>query len=358
MADTSRAANGPLGRASATALEELLGRATRAPHEFGFLQLLRRVQHLAAELPRLGEADRPASEPLRLAQDASLSFPPTEIARLEAGVDGRPMRLLVNFFGMLGPNGPLPLHLTEYARDRLRNAGDPTLSRFLDVFHHRMLLYMFRAWAAGQPAVSRDRPTDDRFEVYVSALEGLGLSSLRGRDAFPDEARLFYAGRFSAQPRNADGLADIVGDFLGVPARVEPFMRDWLELPAPDLWRLGRPGGPGRLGRTSIVGTRVASWQSKFRLVLGPLPKSLFERLLPGGASLRKLAALVRGYVGEEQGWDVRLVLQEEVEQPWQLGRAPLGWTSWLGRIGAPGERRSHSDVILDPQREPQRDAA
>jgi hypothetical protein len=31
-------------------------------------------------------------------------------------------KLFVNFFGLMGPNGPLPIHLTEYARERLQHA--------------------------------------------------------------------------------------------------------------------------------------------------------------------------------------------------------------------------------------------
>src|SRR6478609_2460492 len=72
-------------------------------------------------------------------------------------------RLYVTFGGMFGPQGPLPLHLTEYARDRIINSADPTFARFLDIFHHRMLSLVYRAWADAQPTVQFDRPESDRF---------------------------------------------------------------------------------------------------------------------------------------------------------------------------------------------------
>ena len=85
---------------------------------------------------------------------------------------GRPPRLQVRLFGLFGPNGPLPLHITEYARERLRHAGDPTLSRFLDVFHHRFLALFYRAWAQAQPHVNRDRPKEDRFTTTSARSSG------------------------------------------------------------------------------------------------------------------------------------------------------------------------------------------
>ena len=45
-------------------------------------------------------------------------------------------------------------------------------------------------------------------EENRSWLEGFGLETLRRRDDFPDEAKLFYAGRFASGTRNADGLAE------------------------------------------------------------------------------------------------------------------------------------------------------
>src|SRR5215210_2308786 len=136
------------------------------PYRFDFYQTLRRLECLYSGQPRWGKALRPLDERVRFGQDPDLSFAPASLASFEAGLEGRPPRLQVRLFGLLGPNGPLPLHLTEYTRERLRNAGDPTLSRFLDIFHHRFLTLFYRAWAQAQPHVNRVRPNDDRFTSY------------------------------------------------------------------------------------------------------------------------------------------------------------------------------------------------
>jgi type VI secretion system protein ImpH len=250
---------------------------------------------------------------------------------------------------MLGPNGPLPLHLTEYARDRSRNAGDFALVRFLDVFHHRILSLAYRIWADAQPTVGLDRPEEDRFATYIGSVLGLGTAAVRNRDEFPDRAKLYFAGRFAAQPRNCEGLTAIVGAFFGLPVNVEEFVGEWLALPEEARWRLGRSSRAGVLGQSTVVGARTWQRQSKFRIVFGPLGEDDFHSLLPGGARLRRLVALVRNYVGDSLDWDVRLHLEHRVKRPFHLGKGSwLGWTSWLGRCPQ-GARRQ--DVILNPMR-------
>jgi type VI secretion system protein ImpH len=358
------ASRAPLSRERAAAVQPLLDMVARAPYQFDFFQLMRRLESLhggGADRPRFGAALRPADEPIRLGQEPSLAFAPSALAGLTFGRGGGPPRLAVHFFGLFGPNGPLPLHITEYARERARNAEDPTMSRFMDVFHHRMLMLFYRAWSSGQPTVSHDRPDADRFVDYVGALIGIGLPAFQGRDEFPDAAKLFYAGRLGPQARNADGLAAMIGDFFRMPARVEQFVGGWLPLPAEHQWRLGKGrqgggggGGGGRLGMSTTAGRHAWSRQQKFRVVLGPLDRTQFQRMLPGGGSLKKLTALVRNYIGDEFAWDVRLILDERTAAPCQLGKSRLGWTSWLGRPGRAAGQGRREDLILDPQAENQ----
>jgi type VI secretion system protein ImpH len=321
----------------------------RAPYRFDFFDVLRRFECAHPEGTRLGRAPRPCDEPIRLGQAASLGFPASTLASFVPSAAGKPPRLSVHFLGLLGPNGPLPLHLTEYARDRVRNAGDFALVRFLDVFHHRILTLFYRAWADAQPTVSFDRPKEDRFRIYLGSLLGLGMSSLGDRDEFPDRAKLFFAGRFAAQPRNCEGLTAIVGAFFGLPVRIEEFAGEWLRLPEEARWRLGRSAGAGALGQTTVAGARTWQRQSKFRIVFSSLSEDDFHSLLPGRSRLACLVALVRNYIGDSLNWDVRLHLEHQVNRPFHLGRSSsLGWTSWLGRCPQ-GERRQ--DVILAPHK-------
>jgi type VI secretion system protein ImpH len=333
-------------------LEEAL---RKSPTAFDFFQALRRLEAAYPDKPRLGESVRPADEPVRLGQEPSLAFAPGALASFDNGAGGGAPRLQVRFLGLSGPNGPLPLHMTEYVRDRMRNANDPTLARFFDVFHHRMLSLFYRAWANSQPTVSQDRPQSDHFATYVGALIGMALPGLQGRDAFPDSAKLFYAGRLAAQTRNAEGLRAMVGDYFGMPAAVEEFVGSWIDLPESERWRL--TGGPDglRLGMHTNMGARAWQRQTKFRIVLGPLNRKQFQSMLPEGESIGRLTALVRNYTGDALDWDLRLILDERTDQPLRLGGTRLGWDAWLGRCP---DGKGRQDLLLNPQSQSTRQAA
>lgn len=317
----------------------------KAPYRHDFYQTLRRIECLFADKPRLGQALRPADEPLRLAQDVSMSFAPTPLAAFEPAAD-TPPRLVQRIFGLLGPNGPLPLHLTEYVRERLLHHGDATLARFFDVFHHRLIELFYRAWAQAQPTVSLDRPAQDRFSFFVGALIGIGTPKLRGRDDAGDFAKLFHSGLLAPQVRNADGLQALLAGYFRLPVRVEQFVGHWMRLPDSDRTRLGARDPGSQLGVGVVLGARVWDRQHKFRLCLGPLRLAQYEAFLPGGEALARLVALVRQYLCFELEWDARLVLRHDEVPAMRLGRSGrLGWTTWLGR---PRGRRDADDLTLN----------
>jgi type VI secretion system protein ImpH len=315
------------------------------PYSFDFYDTLRHIECLYPDQPRWGEALRPVDEPIRLGQEPELGFAPSPLASFTVPTTGGRPRLQVRLFGLLGPNGPLPLHFTEYARERLRNASDPTLSRFLDVFNHRFLALFYRAWAQAQPHVNHDRPNQDRVAGYVAALLGFMPPTSRQRDAIPDVARLFHAGALVRHVRNAEGLGGIVHEFFKVRVRVQQFVGHWMALGPGERTLLNRDGAV--LGSGAVLGARVWDRQHKFRLHLGPLTLPEYESFLPGGANLRRLVDWVAFYLSFELDWDVRLMLlRDEVPQLRLDGRRQLGWTSWLGRRRAPG---AATDLCLHP---------
>lgn len=320
-----------VGPAAAETSSRLPEKVRAEPYAFGFNALLRLFEALNRHRPRLGRSVRPGQDLIRLAQEPAVVHTPASLAGFEPGKDGRPDRLVVHLFGLFGPDGPLPLHITEQARDRQRNFGDATLRRFIDVFHHRTISLFHRAWADVRPTVSFDRPEDDRFGFYTGALIGLSTAGLRDRDAMPDLTKLHFAGLLGGQTRHADGLGAILSSFFTVPVHVESFVGGWLTLPDEDRTRLASTREVATLGGTALLGGRVWSRQHKFRLVFGPLTLEDYERLLPGGLSFHRLVPIVRNWAGDVLAWDINMVLKREEVPRIRLGQyGQLGWTTWL----------------------------
>lgn len=344
--------------AATAARRHPLADAADAPHRWDFYQLMRLVDARHPDKPRLGTARRPVDEPVRLGQAVEMTFAPTALSNVTLHDRSGKPRIEVRFFGLFGPNGPLPLHLTGYVRERQKpwrkDRDDETLARFADMFHHRLLLLFYRAWAQAQPTVSMDRPDEDRFADYVGSTVGVGGAAWRHRDAAPDHARLAYAGLLSRQVRNADGLAHLLSGYLGMQVRVEQFVGRWMPLPRAERSRIGRRAASRRmstsqLGVSAVLGRSVFDRQHHFRVHIGPLSLAAFEALLPVGSALPALQALLKQYVGLEFGWDLRLELdkaQLPACRPGSYGR--LGWTTWLNR--PPGNRPAALNLVPNPQ--------
>lgn len=311
--------------------DDLIGRLAAEPYRFGFFQALRRIEAEYPECPGFGRSRRASQDPVRLGQGASLSFASSTLSAMQPAADARPARLLQNFHGLFGPNGPLPLHLTEYALERRLSHHDPTFERFCDIFHHRMLSLFYRIRANAEPALCEDRPDENRFRAYVGALIGIGTPALRDQDACSDQAKLFHAGHYANQKRSPGALLGIVAQQFSMPVELHEFEPEWLELPAESRLHLGMERATGRLGVNTVIGARAWERQFRFALVFGPVPRAAFESLLPDQPAPARLAALVRNFVGFEFSWEYRVVVREDERPVARLGRyGQLGWSTWL----------------------------
>ncbi|MCA9190002.1 MAG: type VI secretion system baseplate subunit TssG, partial [Planctomycetales bacterium] len=269
MAGTNRAATSGL-----ELLADLRDNATR----YDFFQAIRLLENLHPDRPPMGSSQKAIDDPVRLGQEPSLAFAPSTLAEFNHSTPGAKPRLNVRFFGLFGPNGPLPLHLTEYARDRIRNHKDLTLTRFLDVFHHRLLSLFYRAWSDVQPVVQLERGEYDRFSCYVASLFGCGTEDYLDRDALPQRAKLYHAGHLATQTRHAEGLRSILADYFQLPVQIEEFIGQWVELPDNCRCTIGGLGQTASLGRAATIGSHIWDCQQKFRITIGPVSWDDYQR--------------------------------------------------------------------------------
>jgi type VI secretion system protein ImpH len=336
-------------------LQDLLERVRATPWKFGFFSFLRRFSAMQAPQPRLGLAKRPQQESLRLGQVAALTFAPREVAELvlprevgasalgcteTPGIGNNAALPLLRVYGLglLGPNGPLPLHYTELVRERAEIHHDTTLADFLDLFHHRFLSHMYRAWAQSQAAAGLDRADDETFSRYFAQLTGHDPLEIRD-SVLPSHARLAASAHLGAETRHPDGLAGTLAHFFAVPVQLQEFVLHWIRIDLTDQTRLGLPRDSSVLGMGAIAGEFVADRQNKFRLILGPMNLTQYLRFTPAGEDMRVLVEWVHAFVGYEFAWEVELRVRDDSTPSACLGAEErLGWSTWLCESGGTSE--------------------
>lgn len=374
MAAPSRRANHAVRRAAPWTLESLPPRSVAARlfkqfFQFDFFQAVRILEQLEQDRVPVGRAGPPGHEIVRFKAHASLSFPPSAIAKLEPPTAVVPVpAMTIPFMGLTGPSGVLPRHYTELLlriEKELKTPEKYALRDWFDLFNHRMLSLFFRAWEKYRFDVTYARRGSDAdnelFAHALSSLIGLGMPSLQNRmrvvatwDSAASQQReervlakvehlamVYYSGLLSHRPRNALGLEAMLHDYSRLPVRIVQFQGHWVQLEDSKQSRLGDPSGYALLGGNAVVGERVWDVQGKIRIRLGPLTYAQFQDLLPDREpfperkTFFELAHLVRFYIGVELRFDVQLVLHPDEVPECRLadgtGEGPqLGWNAWL----------------------------
>lgn len=349
---------------------------------------------------------------MRFRANVSLAFPPSLIAQIIPPAGGpldpptwdrstaRQIRaryardevptVVLNFFGLFGPQGSLPLTYTQTICEldclpSVRNLSTRTALRdWLDLFNDRMTCLLYRAWQKYRMPVGylrsawRRPPTlattnPDRITQLLFSVVGLGTTQLRNRlrvlgpDALEesrvggmgceplvrleDHAILAYAGAFARRRAGAHELRAILADYFDLPISVQTLTGQWLDLPLSAQTRLDDSETSGQLGINIIAGEKIWDSGSKFRLRIGPLRYRDFVGYLPDPTPLSErksiylLSQLTRLYVGAELDFEIQLVLHhyevpdcliQDVEEG-GLGLR-LGWNTWLKSDSMPDE--------------------
>lgn len=374
-------------KADYSARMSLLGEAV---YRFEFFAAMHALTQLRLRDPKLDLDSLLSPPPIRFRAHQSLAFPTSEIYDLRAFPNQvtRRLEMTVTFLGLTGSMGALPRYYSEKVIERMQKR-DYVLRDFLDLFNHRLVMLFneagqkYRFWYDYERAVKigrirqeqgtqkfrgfvlEDRPKIDKVSQNLLDLGGHGTSLLRYKDIVrgalanrlnvADETLRHYAGLLSQSHRSALGLEQLLSGYFSTQVKVQQFVGQWLQLPAeyrtclPVREEVVTPGESKktttpkttpktalpRLGRNTVIGSRIWEVQGKFRIRLGPLTYKQFLDYLPVGNAFRKLAQLTRVYVRAGFDYDLQPMLLGHEVPPCQLGGeakpgARLGWNTWV----------------------------
>ncbi len=304
------------------------------PGQFSFFGAVRRMEQLAPDKPRIGylTSDDPI---VRFAQVPHLHFPPSEIFGFSVS-GSHSGTLQLYFFGMFGPNGALPLSLTEYVYERSHHDYDLAAQRFADMFHDRLAALFYRAGTRAQVAVSYDREQDDPLSYAASALAGTPPLPGKEYSPLPKSASVAYA-RELVGCGKPGALRRLLEHFFRVPVKLRQFLPGYLPIHDRELCRLGSRAGVCTLGHSALLGDRQLSISDRVGVEIGPISYARFRRLAPGSRGYERLKTWLHMMSPAPRCWVLTFhVLSSDIERPALNGGQALGCDTVLPSDHAP----------------------
>lgn len=303
---------------------------------FSFVQAFRLLRLIIGR--ETGEVleDNELSKRIRIRPELSLSFPESDIIKIEEipGEDksGASSQFLITttFLGIYGASSPMPTFYTEDLLDEL--SSDRSITReFLDVLNLPLYHLYFKIWSKYRLFYNISEQLDPQTLERLYCLLGLSTKRLQGQ-VDGSYNLIQYLGLATQFPRSAEGLRSLLADRLNEPSvRIIQCVSRVAEIPEDQRLILGTAGNS--LGINGYLGTEIVDRQGKFVLRIGPVDSDTFHRILPDKPDFRLMNDLIRFYLNQPFIWDIEVLLDSNKIEPARLGEdrwSQLGWNSWI----------------------------
>ncbi len=298
--------------------------------DFEFHQAVKILEQLSPEANPLGEGVSVQKEVAQIKSRISLSSPASDIYALDESDPLSPPTLHINFWGIAGLQGPLPIAYTELILERLRHK-DLTIKEFLDIFNHRLVAISHRIKKKHIPALNTLRPNQTMLGQCLHAFTGTTTTDTTETLGIPPQSLLYYSGLLWQHPQSPAGLKVILEHYFSVPFSIKSFEGRWLKLDLDESCRIGKNGQYNSLGNGAMLGTKVWDSTTQILLRIGPLDKNTFHQFLKTGSAYKALLKLTKFYLPDHYRTKLNLVVKAQDVCPTQLnGKSQLGWTTWL----------------------------
>lgn len=309
-------------------LHPLARRLVAEGPQFALFQAIGLLEAFHPDAPAIGHQGPPGREAIELGGVLDLVFPSSDLTELKRVANER-FRLETSVLGLYGVDSPLP---GPYTEDLLHQEEPEREQGFYDIFQHRLLSLLYRAWLRPRYGVRFQMGGRDPMSCWLRRFVHVD-GSPRG------QALLGFAGLLTQEPRSAATLLAVARtSFEDVEIDIDPFLERWVDLADDQQVRIGSKNA--RLGET-VLGSRIRDRSGSFLLRLKTTAVETYRKYLPDGERLELLADLVRLFNTDMLDMVVELRLTPEVRTQSALGAEAtrLGWSAWLGNA-APQARR------------------
>lgn len=288
---------------------------------------------------------------VRFKASVSFSKPATAIKKIEIS-DTKEYGFLqpvlwVNFLGLAGIQGTLPMIYTERVFRNIRDK-DNAFASFLDIFNHR-ILSLFYETNKSIPGYQNISSQDSAIGKILISFGGIvpkqependNNESLKDKNETNEIKNLFhylmtYRNLFWKKVRSAANLKQIIANFFETRAEIEEFLYQPIKLPTADITRIGnQKGNLNTLGKDAIVGDVIWKQNKKIKITLYDLSYDEYEKFNPhqDGPNFRHLERLAKCYVPCTVQCLFYLMMNQSHKNGVILGQKHfLGFDTWVG---------------------------
>ncbi|MBF0466341.1 MAG: type VI secretion system baseplate subunit TssG [Nitrospirae bacterium] len=323
--------------------DDLIAAFDQKNRSFSFFKIVQLIESFYSKRAKVGERGPAQDEVVRFHHSPSFAFPSSDVETIEKSADNRFIKITTNFLGLTGSGSPLPSFYTE---DILwsSNAGEDIINVLLDIFHHRLISFLYRAWSKYRYFVRYERQGRDKISQQVFSLAGFGTEHIFDSLKMSPVRLLPYAGILSQKPATASGLRKILSDYLSCPElEITQCVGRWLYFGKDQQVSLGKRNCT--LGESFTIGQRVYDTSGKFRITIGPIGYEKFKSLMPDTKDFSEMRDIINLYFTDRFDFETELILKYEEIPAFKLtSESPpvLGWTA----VFKPDTERNLSLVV------------
>lgn len=291
-----------------------------------FFELLRRIERATPHEPRLGTSGARNHRQLRIVQPADMAFAPREVAdvrqRQSERGHGPQVTIYCRHFGLFAPYGPLPIHVTEHARNESLAKRNRAFQDFASILSQRMAILHYRSWAQLNVSVGHDRNTANPFLQHIRQIAG--VNARQPLNQHVTRVRTLFPGAYLPGRGSLQKLQEILTHYFSVPIHLQPHKGLWIDDSRnPNNQRMGKLGAT-RLGR------RFFDVEHSLVVNIGPVSDPEYLNYQRGSERLQTLVHLCHDFVRHRMVLDVNLLIQTSPEMACRLGKGNLSHHCWL----------------------------
>jgi type VI secretion system protein ImpH len=299
----------------------LLYKLQESPHEFEFHQAMRLL-----EIYDHGYShENSKNSSIVFKSSIYLSYPSHDLEKIQ--IHDNRVWVTVNFFGIAGMQGPLPIPYTEMALNRFHQ-GDRAMADFLDIFNHGFIHIFHNIRKKYWLSLAHEKPIHHPYGQMLGFFSGVD-TSWPFQQPLPLSSILTHGSILWQKTRHNEGLRSILYHDLRVKCDIIPFDGKWHPIDENMRSYLGTQNMT--LGSSASLGESFWDQTTGCRLILGPVKWRFMRDILPCRPHYHRLYHWLSLYYGPHV--DVRCVImikREDIQFPKLQNECFLGWTSRL----------------------------